>query len=75
MATAACILTIMANSRCNLLKVDNDLYRFGDYAPQAVGLWCYTAANDKSYDISDYSGGKKFEAARGSLVTCTKQVR
>jgi hypothetical protein len=73
MATAAFILTLFANSRCHLLKVSNEAFNFGEYGVQAIGLWCYTAENGILYDISDYTGDSKFEAARGTLVTCTER--
>jgi hypothetical protein len=76
MATAAFCLSIIANFRCNLLKVSNDAFQFDTYTPQSAqsfGLWCYTAENGVLYDISGYEGDSKFEAARGKFVTCTEK--
>jgi hypothetical protein len=69
MATAAFILTIIANSRCELLKVSNDSTVFQVGAIQSIGLWCLTTENGTFYDISGLEGDSKFQAARGTLVT------
>lgn len=68
-ATAAFILSIVANSRCYLFKVntaESDL----PYEPQSIGLWCFESTNGVNYDTRDFTGDEKFEAAR-ALGTAT----
>ena len=62
MASAAFILSIFANSRCNLLKIDNTDLPIG---ATSFGLWCVTATDGTFYSTSDLTGDSKFEAARG----------
>jgi len=61
----ALILSIFANSRCNLVKL-TDAFP-GDLAiePTALGLWCFEDSFGNSWDARSYDGDNKFEAARG----------
>jgi hypothetical protein len=61
------ILSIFANSRCNLVKPDGLLTNFNN-APDSIGLWCYQA-NGNNYDARYIEGDSKFEAARALGTT------
>jgi hypothetical protein len=64
------ILSIFANSRCNLVKLEsNELLSNFEYAPDSLGLWCYQANNGNNYDARDFEGDSKYEAARGLGTT------
>jgi hypothetical protein len=74
MASIAFILSIVANSKCDLVDLDEDnllrLLGIGNRPePDSVGLWCFEATNGNRYDISDLDLGSKFDAARGLGIT------
>lgn len=68
LSCTALILSIFANSRCNLVKPDAFVSEYPN-APESVGLWCYEANNGINYDGRDIEGDSKFEAARGLGTT------
>ena len=70
-ASIALILSIFANSRCNLLRL-NGSELFEDFlpsAPASFGLWCYESNNGSLYDLRDFSFDSKYDAARALGVT------
>jgi hypothetical protein len=69
-ASIALILSIFANSRCNLVDLDdNHFLRLLKPTPDSVGLWCFEATNGNNYDITNRDLGNKFDAARGLGTT------
>jgi hypothetical protein len=69
-ASIALILSIFANSRCNLVDLDdNHFLRLLKPTPDSVGLWCFEATNGGDYDITNRDLGNKFDAARGLGTT------
>jgi hypothetical protein len=72
-ASIAFILSIVTNSQCYLVDLDDDnLLRSlpGIQEIDSVGLWCYEATNGNNYDITDFEFlGSKLEAARGLGTT------
>jgi hypothetical protein len=69
LSCTALILSIFANSRCNLVKPDAFVWDDSPNAPESVGLWCFEANNGINYDGRDVEGDSKFEAARGLGTT------
>lgn len=73
LASAALILSIVANSRCHLVDYsadEEDDTRLDQFLnPSSFGLWCYEAQNGDKYDTRDYDFDSKFEAARGLGTT------
>jgi hypothetical protein len=67
------ILSIFANSRCNLIQLSND--NLNEIAMEEVvvslGLWCMEAADGTTYSLQDTSLGSKYDAARGLGLTTT----
>lgn len=74
MATAALILSLFANSRCNLLKISTgDFFDFwtGGYTPVAFGAWCIEVENGDYYSLQGESVDSKFQAARALGTTAS----
>ena len=69
-ATAAFILSLVANSRCNLMtaSVVETSYSLPNQA-SSFGLYCYTANNGAWYDTRDITFDSKFKAARALGTT------
>jgi hypothetical protein len=73
-AFIAFILSIVANSECDLVDLDEDnilrLLGIGNRPePDSVGLWCFEATNGHRYDITDSDLGSKVDAARALGTT------
>jgi hypothetical protein len=75
-ASIAFILSIVANSGCYLVDLDEDsLLRDPIFQivlgrePDSVGLWCYETTNGDRYDITDLDFGSKVDAARALGTT------
>lgn len=69
-ASAAFILSIFANGRCNLVSIDdsNPLDRL---RVNNLGLWCYEEKQSGIYwSIEGIEGDEKLEAARGIGTAC-----
>ena len=69
MASAAFILSIFANTRCNLLKLSTvpttDPYGTENGYGLSFGLWCFTAPDGSTWEIAGDDLDKKTESARG----------
>ena len=72
-ASAAFILSIFANGRCNLVSIDesNPLDALPVHPVNNLGLWCYEEKVSNIYwSTKNIEGGQKFEAARGIGTAC-----
>jgi hypothetical protein len=68
------MLSIFANSRCNMIDYSLPDQDGGGFfgeplTPRSFGLWCYEAQNGNKYDTRDTELDSKFEAARGLGTT------
>ena len=74
MSSAALILSLFANSRCNLLKISfGDILDFvtGGYTPISFGAWCLEVENGDYYSLEGVSFDSKFQAARALGTTAS----
>ena len=71
--TIAFILSIIANSRCKFVKLDdNNPFRLAPVSGggiKAIGLWCYEGNNGLWYNSKDVDVDSKYDAARGLGTT------
>lgn len=71
-STAALILTVFANTRCNFFAVSNSQLQFPyGYTPTSFGLWCYTDEDGDLWDTSGWQGDARFHQARVFGTTTT----
>eukprot|EP00544_Gedaniella_sp_CCMP2646_P003922 CAMPEP_0202480160 /NCGR_PEP_ID=MMETSP1361-20130828/260_1 /ASSEMBLY_ACC=CAM_ASM_000849 /TAXON_ID=210615 /ORGANISM="Staurosira complex sp., Strain CCMP2646" /LENGTH=190 /DNA_ID=CAMNT_0049107573 /DNA_START=66 /DNA_END=638 /DNA_ORIENTATION=+ len=69
-STAAFILSLFANTRCNLMTVSvTDPVFSWPFQATSFGLYCYTAQNGVFYDTRDLTFDSKFEASRALGTT------
>ena len=68
-ASAAFILSIFANGRCNLVSIDDE--NILNNRVNNLGLWCYEAKGTGNlWSIEGVEGDDKLEAARGIGTAC-----
>jgi len=70
--SAAFILSIIANSRCKFVMLDeNNPFRVDGFIVgiNAIGLWCFEGNNGLWYDSQDVNVDSKYDAARGLGTT------